>query len=134
MRRFGDEAVAVLESVQPATIYRFVVPTHTGAMLAAGIWTLSREEAERQAGLILPMFTYHKPYLNFSAGERRVLQAALDGSTDASVAVSLGLSIHAVKATWTPVLRRIAEKEGLLCNRIGALRGDVLVAALKCVI
>ena len=121
---FGDEAVAVLESVQPATIYRFSLPTQTDAMLAAGTWTLSREEAERQAGLILPMFTYHRPYLQFSASERRVLQAALDGSTDATIAATLGLSVHAVKATWTRVLRRIAEKDGLLCSRIGALRGD----------
>src|SRR5690349_7356004 len=107
---FGDEAVAVLESVQPATIYRFNVPTRTGETLAAGTWTLSREEAERQAGLILQMFAYHRPYLPFSSGERRVLRAALDGSTDATIAESLGLSVHAVKATWTRVLRRIAEK------------------------
>ena len=113
------------KSVQPATIYRFTLPTQTDAMLAAGTWTLSREEAERQAGLILPMFTYHRPYLQFSASERRVLQAALDGSTDATIAATLGLSVHAVKATWTRVLRRIAGKaRPPFAARIGALRGD----------
>ena len=59
---------------------------------------------------------------SFGAHLKALRDAA--GFTQEELATIAGLSVHAVKATWTRVLRRIAEKDGLLCSRIGALRGD----------
>jgi hypothetical protein len=49
--------------------------------------------------------------LHLSEGERELLWAALEGQTDTELAISLDLTLPAVKARWRSVFTRFAKME-----------------------
>ena len=57
------------------------------------------------------IFNYRKPLLHLSERERELLWAALEGQTDTELAVSLRLTLPAVKARWRSVFMRFAKME-----------------------
>jgi hypothetical protein len=118
---FDKEGVAFLERARPATIHRFASTTRSGERLLTGCWILSRQEAERHGGFILPMFAYSPPIIRFTATERRVLRFALSGATDEVVATLLRVPLTAVKARWRRIQDRATIVPGL-GERIATLR------------
>jgi hypothetical protein len=60
------------------------------------------------------IFNYREPLLRLSGGDQELLCAALEGQTDAELAVSLHLTVPAVKARWRSVFARFAKMEASL--------------------
>ena len=70
---------------------------------------VSRELALRQYGSWMSsLFIHHPPRFNFRPSEQRLLVTALDGETDAQLAHELGISISAVKKSWSLIYQRVA--------------------------
>jgi hypothetical protein len=68
---------------------------------------VTREEALASEGSVLSLlFHYHDPVCGFTSAERRLLQAAVKGSTDAEISSALGISMSAVKKRWTAIFER----------------------------
>ena len=55
------------------------------------------------------LFDYRQPLLGFNHSEQRVLTSSLTGSTDEQLSSTLGVSIPAIKKTWTSIYHRVAD-------------------------
>jgi DNA-binding CsgD family transcriptional regulator len=55
------------------------------------------------------LFDYHPPLLGFNRSEQRVLAAAITGATDEQLSSTLGISVPAIKKTWTSIYHRVAD-------------------------
>ena len=55
------------------------------------------------------LFDYRPPLLGFNRSEQRVLTAALTGATDEQLSSALGISVPAIKKTWTSIYHRVAD-------------------------
>ena len=78
-------------------------------LVAPHVFGLTRELALRKMSWISSLFLYEAPKIEFSAGERRLLVAALRGGTDAELSDELAISLSAVKKAWHSVYERAAE-------------------------
>lgn len=105
---FGGPGVAFMERAKPATIHRFTLMSRSGERLVTACWFLSREEAERDGALILPMFSYCRPVLGLTDTERRILQVAVSGATDEKIARALQKPLGAIKSAWRRIQARAA--------------------------
>jgi hypothetical protein len=97
--------------------------------LDALLTSVTREQAARWRTPLLPTFVYAPPRIFFTAAEQELLRAALQGGTDESLSVSLGLPLTAVKARWSRINQKMLTRvpslfdevpESLYPNRRGA--------------
>lgn len=72
--------------------------------------TITRQEAISRRSLLMPMFFYDPPRVRFTAAERDLIRAALEGATDVELAERLGIALSAVKARWNRVVDRIEDR------------------------
>jgi hypothetical protein len=93
-------------------------PDTSAAAVASALFTLTREEAVARRSVFLPMFVYDTPRVVFSAEQRELLRAALDGDTDEYLAARLGISTSAVKARWRRIQQRAISRHPTLFDRI----------------
>lgn len=56
------------------------------------------------------MFSYQPPRLFFSPSEQRLLQAAMQGSTDLELSEELGISASSVRRCWLSIYDRVAAR------------------------
>jgi hypothetical protein len=68
----------------------------------------TREALAQPGSVVRAFFNHQEPLLQLSAGEQRLLSAAAEGQTDSDLAVSLHLTMPAVKARWRSIFARFA--------------------------
>jgi hypothetical protein len=93
-------------------------PDTSAAAVASALFTLTREQAVERRSVFLPMFVYDTPRVVFSAEQRELLRAALDGDTDEYLAARLGISTSAVKARWRRIQQRAMSRHPTLFDRV----------------
>lgn len=83
---------------------------------------LTRELAMARFGTwIGSLFAYRQPQFGFRPSEQRLLLAALLGGTDKDLAEALGISLSAVKKTWSSIYERVAARNsGLIPDQLPA--------------
>jgi len=70
---------------------------------------VTREMAlSRAASWVSTLFVYRPPRVFFSAGQQRLLLAAMGGGTDDELAHQLHISLSGVKKTWRQIYQRAA--------------------------
>lgn len=78
---------------------------------------ISREDALARPGSgMASVFVYTPPRFFFSNGERRLLDRALLGETDARLACGLGLALPTVKSLWRAIYTRVGRIDPLLAG------------------
>ncbi len=92
-------------------LHRFELTMRNGVPLSTAVWAVTRAEAERQGGALLPMFLYRPPRLMLTAAERAVLRIALSGAPDPVISRQLGLAKPALTARWSRIFRRWADSK-----------------------
>ena len=89
------------------------------------VFGLTREVDTRRPGSWIGiLFEYRPPQFGFSAGEQRLLLAALHGGTDRELSDALGISLTTVKKTWRSVYVRVAAHSPDLIPANSATNGD----------
>jgi hypothetical protein len=68
----------------------------------------SQEALARPGSIASAYFNHREPLLQLSGGEQLLLSAAAEGQTDSDLALSLGLTMPAVKARWRSIFARCA--------------------------
>ena len=108
---FGADGVDIVtRSGAWATLRPSTLVTRDGAMLSSTTFSLTRQQAHTQWSTLMPMFAYSPPRILFTPPERALLLAALDGGTDEALAARLGVAVSAVKARWTRIQHRVADR------------------------
>jgi hypothetical protein len=106
---FGDYAIEVLiasGSYDLRQAFGVLPGTTTASVLA----TLTRDDAAARHNPLLPIFVHSPPRILFTPSEQRLIRAALRGGTDEALSARLGVSLSSVKARWTRILQRAAER------------------------
>src|SRR5207302_4704306 len=91
---------------------------------------LTRQESDRSDGSLLSMLFRHSPRrFSFRPGQQEMLRSAISGATDEDLAVSLRVSVSAIKKRWGEVYGRVQEGDPELLPTVsprsaaGGLRG-----------
>jgi DNA-binding NarL/FixJ family response regulator len=108
-RIFGQATAAEMQAMLDSNLVRQVASFPEGSL---STYLATEQVASAQPFSIQrSIFNYRKPVLHLSEGERELLCAALEGQTDTELAVSLRLTLPAVKARWRSVFTRFAKME-----------------------
>lgn len=75
------------------------------------------------------LFAYSPPQVHFAKAERRLLELAVDGLSDAEIGAELDISLNTVKQTWRSVYERAARRVPLVLGEgidvpTGGVRGQ----------
>ena len=90
------------------------------ALLIATLDSMRSDPHSIAAGL----FQHHlEPRFAFTPGEQQLLEAALEGTDDASAASSLFVSLPAIKRRWESIFERVASVTPDLCPPGNGTRG-----------
>jgi DNA-binding CsgD family transcriptional regulator len=94
-----------IELARATRTYRLIAefPEHDSAL--AVVSPASAREAPYS--LASRLYRYQVPVLRLRPAEQSLLNAALDGKTDAELSAALGLSVEAVKKRWLSIFGRI---------------------------
>jgi len=78
---------------------------------------MARDEVDMSEGSLMSLvFDYTPPRFGFTPSQRKLLLQAIQHKTDAQIAAALGVSLSAVKKTWSAVFDKVsdvADIEGL---------------------
>jgi len=116
-RRVLKEAIgaATIELARATQTYRLVAefPEQESALFA-----LTPESARAAPySLAARLYRYQTPVLKLRPAEQALLEAALDGKTDAELSATLGISIEAVKKRWISVFSRVEQQKPAILAR-----------------
>ena len=114
---FGADGVAIVtrSGVYPQ-VHEFETTALDATRTRSVVFSLTREQAIERWSPLLPMFSYTAPRALFTRAECKLLRESLSGATDADLARRLGMSLAAVKSTWTRLYARL--------DRIPSLQAD----------
>lgn len=96
-----------IELAERTGTYRVVAeyPEHDSALVV-----VSPESARASPySLATGLYRYRAPVLKLTPAEQALLDAARNGSTDAELSATLGLSVEAVKKRWLSIFARVEE-------------------------
>ena len=130
---YGDQAAKIMQSDGFHLLQDFKKETPSDFVSTRPDnrpYLLGLRRQDVPSGIINPLsqlFYPRVPRLGFSRAERRLLERALLNETDLQIAMSLGVTIHALKKRWASIYARIGRAEPSLMPGDGGystLRGE----------
>ena len=111
-RIFGEATKSEMQAMLDSSLVRELA---SFPELNRSIYFATQQVASAQPFSIpRTFFNNREPMLRLNGSDQELLWAALEGQTDAELAVSLSLTLPAVKARWRSVFARFAKMEASL--------------------